>query len=64
MSCSFAGPRSMFLNLDRPLSPPAARWLQMSVTWSEKVRLLSNIRPRVMTLSQNSALAVEPDTLS
>lgn len=62
MSCSFASSESIFFNLGRPFSLPTARWVQMSVTWSENVRLLSNIRPRVLTLSQNSALAVESDT--
>lgn len=62
MSCSFVSSGSIFFNLDRPLSLPTARWVQMSVTWSENVRLLSNIRPRVLTFSQNSALAVESDT--
>lgn len=62
MSCSFASSETIFFNLDRPLSLPTARWVQMSGTWSENVRLLSNIRPRVLTLSQNSALAVESDT--
>lgn len=43
MSCSFASSGSIFFNLDRPLSLPTARRVQMSVTWSENVRLLSNI---------------------
>lgn len=51
MSCSFASSGSIFFNLDRHLSLPTARWVQMSVTWSENVRLLSNIRPRVLTFS-------------